>query len=397
MSEIPNKVRTPLFPTYGEVRQLLPIFDGLPRQAIRGLIDTISEQTGTPQNPVDWTDPDTWIPERLQGEHAKLAQRIWLESQKTVNPRHIYGAYMFINNFELLKSNPAGIYQLSEIGQKFLANHPETLRQLDDAEGMLQLLAILATKTRAKRADLLEEWADFLREYSKFGSESTIKETLRVRLLNLIERNLVEREGQASYAITKAGLKYLDAAPAPSLKQRDINEPNREVTSVINHYNQKQRDRLRQHLAEMNPYQFERLIGLLLEALGYDDVEVTKASGDKGVDVIGSVEFGITSIREVIQVKRHQDTIGRTVLDQLRGALPYHKAIRGTIITTGKFSKSCKEFALFPGAAPIGLIDGERLLNLLIENNIGIKSRNATLYEIDQELFSNANPAELTA
>lgn len=53
----------------------------------------------------------------------------------------------------------------------------------------------------------------------------------------------------------------------------------------------------------MNPYKFEQLVGQLLEAMGYEQVEVTKASGDKGVDVIGQVQVGITTITEVVQVK----------------------------------------------------------------------------------------------
>lgn len=59
----------------------------------------------------------------------------------------------------------------------------------------------------------------------------------------------------------------------------------------------------------MNPYKFEQLVGQLLEAMGYEQVEVTKASGDKGVDVIGQVQVGITTITEVVQVKRMQNTI----------------------------------------------------------------------------------------
>ena len=125
-----------------------------------------------------------------------------------------------------------------------------------------------------------------------------------------------------------------------------------------------------------------------VEAMGYEEVEVTKASGDKGVDVIGKVQVGITTITEVVQVKRMQNTITRPYIDQLRGALPYHKAIRGTLITTGKFAAKCAEAALFPGAAPITLIDGDRLLEMLIENNVGIRRSNAVeLLDVDLQLF----------
>lgn len=64
-----------------------------------------------------------------------------------------------------------------------------TADDIDDVEGLLQLLAILATKTRARSDDLLPEWGDFLGEYSNFGTTSTIKDTLRRRLANLVERD----------------------------------------------------------------------------------------------------------------------------------------------------------------------------------------------------------------
>jgi restriction system protein len=83
--------------------------------------------------------------------------------------------------------------------------------------------------------------------------------------------------------------------------------------------------------------------------------------------------------------------LGGPLLDQLRGALPYHDALRGTIITLGSFSKGCQDVALYPGAAPIGLINGEKLLDLLIENQIGIRLRPAELYEVDDTFFAPAD------
>lgn len=165
-------------------------------------------------------------------------------------------------------------------------------------------------------------------------------------------------------------------------------DPRKELLEAVKRYNEQQKELLREQISTMNPYKFEQLVGQLLEAMGYEQVEVTKASGDKGVDVIGQVQVGITTITEVVQVKRMQNTITRPYIDQLRRALPYHKAIRGTLITTGKFAAKCAEAAFFPGAAPITLIDGDRLLELLIENNVGIRRSNAVeLLDVDLQLF----------
>jgi restriction system protein len=51
----------------------------------------------------------------------------------------------------------------------------------------------------------------------------------------------------------------------------------------------------------MDPYSFEQLICDLLTEMGYEDVQVTEPSNDKGVDVKAVVQFGITTINEVIR------------------------------------------------------------------------------------------------
>jgi restriction system protein len=130
--------------------------------------------------------------------------------------------------------------------------------------------------------------------------------------------------------------------------------------------------------------------------MDYEDVVVTKQSGDRGIDVTANFQFGITQIKEVVQVKRHQGSITRPILDQLRGALPYHNAIRGTIITLGKFAQGCKNAAFFPGAAPITLIDGDKLIELLLKHEVGVKKRAQALLEIDEGYFAEASSSNST-
>ncbi len=388
MDEKIYKVRTPWFRPYSEVRVLLQVLQSVPRKSVKNMIAAIERQTGTPQNPVDWSDPDRWIPERLQGDNAQLAQRIWNESNHTVHPRYIEGARYLIDIYKLLQPDSAGKYLLTERGKHFLENEPEMVREIDDLEGILQLLTVLATKNQAKSSDLVPEWGDFLRVHSKFGTEGTIKDTLRRRLVGLVERGFVLRTGN-SYQISPEGLAYITSIPYTGrTKGPQKANPTREVLLAVEAFNTNKREELRQQLRVMNPYRFEQLVGDLLEAMGYEDVTVTKASGDYGVDVVATVQFGITTITEVIQVKRYQNTIQRHILDQLRGALPYHKALRGTIITLSRFSSGCIEAALYPGAAPIGLIDGEKLLDLLFKHDIGLKKRSLDLYELDEEYLT---------
>lgn len=379
-------VRTPLFPLYSTVRSLVQILDGVSKNAVRGMINALFDQTGTPQSNVDWSQPNDWIDQRLQGANRDLAKKIWTESSGTVNPRYAYGSYLFINSFGLLVPDTKGIYRSSADGIGFVENDPAILRKLDEEEGLPQLLSILAAHSPAKRGDLIDEWSEFLLENSNYRTISTFKDSLSRRLLNLVERGYVTREGN-TYTITDSGIAY--AAPPGS---EDVQRPHLAVLGAIKSYNDAQTKELRERLEKMNPYRFEMLIKDLLEAMDYEDVVVTKQSGDKGVDVVATYQFGITQIKEVVQVKRHKGNITRPVLDQLRGALPYHGAIRGTIITTGGFAHSCKDAAIFQGAAPITLIDGDKVIELLLKHSVGVKKKPQTLIEIDESYFASEDP-----
>lgn len=383
------KVRTPLFPLYSHAREFLKAIDGLPKKEITHLIQTVRSLTGTPQNPVDWTSPDEWIPERLNDRDSEIATKIWTESHKELNPRHIYGCYLFLNTYNLAVPDNHGVYEISEIGKRFLSQETETLVSLDSEEGLFKLLDIVSSKELGRRGNFLPEWQKYLLEYSKFKTASTFKDTLRRRLLNLAERDLLERKG-IYYKVTPLGLKWWKSAQPKEDQERQ------EAIGVLKRFNQRQRQLFKKRLQEMDPYQFEYLVKDLLEAMGYENVEVTSQTSDKGVDVVGSVEMGITTVTEVVQVKRQKSNVTRPVIDKLRGSLYRWQALRGTIITLSDFAEGCKKVALDIGAAPITLINGARLLELLVEHGIGITKRPLELMEIDNEYFESKEEKEET-
>jgi restriction system protein len=381
-------VSAPIYPTYSELRSAMTAFDNQSVKQVRDTITAIFDQTGTPQNPVDWSDPDSWINERLSGEHRTIAQRIWEGSGKTLNPRHVYGCYLFINRLKLL-DQVSGVYRLGDRGRLFFANDDTTIRELDAGEGLPKLLSLVAERSPCRRGDILPAWSDYLKAVSLFTTLSTFKDTLRRRLINLAERGLIAREGN-TYAITDSGLQWLKGfSSLPEVVSAAVPSPKRTtVAEAARAHNDEQLAALRTRLIELEPAQFEHFVKELLDAMDYEDVRVTKLSGDKGVDVIARVQFGITEITEVVQVKRTESTITRPKIDELRGALPYHKAIRGTIISLGGFARGAQEGALYPGAAPITLIDGRRLLDLCIKHEVGVKRRPVEIYEIDEAFFA---------
>ena len=375
-----RRVRVPWFPVYGGLRHLLRIWAGSKKSHVTGLHKTLENLRGTPKKPVDWQDPDSWIPEKLDGEDRKLAQVIWTGSGKSVNPRYTRGNWILSQKYELLVDGGDGNLRLTERGRDFIDHEfGDAEIFLDLQEGLIELLMIVADSGPARSGALVEPWAEFLGQHSRFRSPSTIRDTLSRRLRNLLNRRLVKRES-LKYTVTDTGLQYLKrVGPTPPDDElRAIRDLTRKREFSV-------RQDLHEHLLQMDPTAFEHLVARVLEAMDYEDIEVIGQSGDGGVDVVAEIELGVTSVREVVQVKRHKRTIQRKDLDALRGSLYRFNAVRGTIVTTSGFARGTKEAAFARGAAPITLIDGERLIDLLIKHDIGVDKRSIVVLSVDLE------------
>lgn len=388
MGENERYVRISYFPTYREVRHLLKIWPGYSEKQITGLWTTLISLRGVPQEPTDWTDPDIWIPEKLSGDDRKLASAIWNRSGKVVNPRHIYGHWTLSRRYKLIEENPIGNLVLTDRGHDFIEHEGgETEVFLDEQEGVGKLLSIVADNGPARPNNLLGEWSEYLKRYSKCSRLSTFRSTLRFRLNNLLGRGFVDRKS-AMYSITDAGLDYLKRALI-GVEEVLGGDEQQEFWTLAKQQRASVRESIRDLLLEMDPSVFEHLVKRLLEEMDYQNVEVRGRSGDRGVDVIADIELGITSVKEVVQVKRYRSTVQRKVLDELRGSLYRFEAIRGTIITTSRFASGAHEAAFESGAAPITLIDGDKLIDLLIEHNIGVHKRTLEVLAVDPDAFTD--------
>lgn len=373
----PNHIRslTPHFPTYRIARHFLRVGDGVCHPLYRSMHGQIWGQRGSPQEQTNWTNPDEWIPQRLSGEEQALALKIWHESDHHLNPRYLRGARRLAAKHELLSVDSQDVMWITERGRQFI-DEPDgaVAAEIDSHEGVLTILALVAERGPGPRGDFLTDFDSHCRTYTTYQSDTVIKHSLYDRLVNLIDGGLVARSG-LTYEISDAGLAYLDSGKSSSGQS--------EVRRQARKLNREAREQLSEYLATMDPFKFEELIKFLLEEMGYIDVETTSPTHDKGVDVMANIELGISSVREVVQVKRHKGNVNRTVLDQLRGSLHRFNAVRGTIITTGGISKGTAQAAFEPGAAPITLIDGEKLLELLIQYEIGITNRSVEYIEFD--------------
>ena len=312
-----------------------------------------------------------------------------------MNPRHVQGSNYLLKRHDLLHESK-GVYSITDEGIDFIKYElGQTTKAVDEWEGIFKILKLLELRENTKSAVLLPDWRDYLLAKTKYKSERAMYGLLRFRLANLISRGLVSRKSHR-YKLTQKGRKYLDSQKEGQEVTQEVENEALSLTLELrlNELVERQREALKVRLSKMNPYAFEQLIGRLLEEMGYEDVEVTQASNDKGVDVIGTIENGISSVKEIVQVKRFQSNISNSAVNELRGVIPLFEAYRGTIITTSDFTKAAIDTAKDIRGIPVTLINGEKLIDLLIKYKIGIIPRKLEFFEVDGEFFEqNSEPA----
>jgi restriction endonuclease Mrr len=89
-----------------------------------------------------------------------------------------------------------------------------------------------------------------------------------------------------------------------------------------------------------------------------------------------------------VVVRRDGREVGRERVAELRGALHhYGPAVAGWIVTTGQVLSGAREEAAAPGAAPITLVDGNRLVRLCEEHGVAVQETRLTLPLPDLDLL----------
>lgn len=119
------------------------------------------------------------------------------------------------------------------------------------------------------------------------------------------------------------------------------------------------------NLAAMDWEDFEQLVREIFEkefSKPGDQVKVTQASRDGGVDAVIFDNDDIHGGKIVIQAKRYTNTVGVGFVRELWGTVLNEGAMKGILITTADYGPDAYEFAK---GKPITLLNGANLLYLL--------------------------------
>jgi restriction system protein len=165
------------------------------------------------------------------------------------------------------------------------------------------------------------------------------------------------------------------------------------IGTLLDRERQQVRTQLHELLMNLHPQQFEEFSGKLLESLGFTDVEVTKFVGDGGIDGYGNLEMGVVKVKAAFQVKRWRHNVPRKDVSQFRGDIQ-GEYDQGIFITTSDYTDDAKKVASKRGAVPIVLINGDRIVNIMLEKKLGVRQEPLTVSRIDEEFFAAFGTAE---
>jgi len=251
------------------------------------------------------------------------------------------------------------------------------------------LQEIEAAGGEAKPDDLYDEVARHFPQLTLSDQEVRYPKSGQLIWLNrihwarqhLVNKGQLDASTRGIWRITVKGRERLGVVPPLSPP------PVSTIGALLDRENQQIRAQLHELLMNLHPQQFEAFAGKLLESVGFTDVEVTKYVGDGGIDGYGNLEMGVVKVKAAFQARRWNQNVPRSDVDQFRGAIQ-GKFDQGIFITTSDFSDEAKKVSSVPGAVPIILINGDRIVNIMLEKGLGVRQEPLTVSRIDEEFFA---------
>lgn len=153
-----------------------------------------------------------------------------------------------------------------------------------------------------------------------------------------------------------------------------------QVRTLYNSYIKDFKSNILIQLKKMNAYDFEIFCMQLIKTYGFSNVSVTQKSRDGGIDGYGRLKVGLAHMKVAFQCKRWDSaSVSRKEIDAFRGAIQGEYE-QGIFFTTSSFTKDAMKYSIKQGAVPIILIDGNMIVDFMIEKQFGIEHENLPIY-----------------
>lgn len=163
-------------------------------------------------------------------------------------------------------------------------------------------------------------------------------------------------------------------------KHTSITSINKQLKELHYSYHQAIKIKILHGLKGLTPAAFEIFSRNLLEIYGFHDMKVTHISKDGGIDGFGKLKVGLAEMNIAFQCKKwNNSSIHRPEVDKFRGAIQGEFEM-GIFFTTAKFAQGAKDVSFKRGAVPIVLIDGDGIVELMIEKELGVQKESLPVY-----------------
>lgn len=293
-------------------------------------------------------------------------------------------------------------------------------------EILLPLLKNIGKNEEANLNDATEDLENFFelteeerKQLLPSGNAIVFKNRVRFARLYLIKAGLLESPKRGFVKITPLGkktlkekpdkidLKYLEKFPmyqdfkakqkkSQAEKRQSKNQQNGEKDNLISSQADEQTTEesfefayeklkeetaleLKEKLENCSWSFFEKLVIDLLLKMGYggsrkDAGKAFAKTNDEGIDgIIKEDKLGLDII--YVQAKKwsSERSVSRPEIQKFAGALQGQRARKGVFITTARFTKGAIEYTQIIDSK-IVLIDGDELVDLMLENNLGVST-----------------------
>lgn len=145
--------------------------------------------------------------------------------------------------------------------------------------------------------------------------------------------------------------------------------------------------RLEHVIDERSDEQLLGVVALVMERLGYEGVELHPAEGEEIATFSATLTHGLSQSRVAVRVFSVERPITRLDIMAFRGNLHQYQAERGTIFTLGGHSLCAREQVDAPNAAPVTLLQGNDLAELMIRTHVGTTEVKVSVPHLDHAFF----------
>ena len=162
------------------------------------------------------------------------------------------------------------------------------------------------------------------------------------------------------------------------------------IDEIVDHRNQTVRDELLTRLPHLSPKVFSVICRNVLEAIGFTRLHHDTPSAGFVIQGRGPLKPAgaedAPPMNAAFRCVAPKQTVDAEMVDTFRKEIT-GMYDQGIVISSGTFSQLAQRKSVQPGAVPIVLMDGEALVEEMMKHDIGVRSKQVVLVEVDRDFL----------